>query len=204
MASWHVALIIVISVAIGTVIGFLLSRLILRLMKKHEGASEFERPLELDKSLSRGKGAFNRVLTTILVLIILGTLGTLGYVITTPKVGDRFTEFYILGEKGKAADYPEELKAGEEGRVLVGIINHEGKEVSYHVKLVINGNGNAEEATVILTHEQKWEGQVRFVLEEAGENQLVEFLLYKDDDPEPYLKPLRLWIDVIGQQEQNL
>ncbi len=32
--------------------------------------------------------------------------------------------------------------------------------------------------------------------EVAGENQKVEFLLYKDAETEPCLEPLRLWVDV--------
>ena len=37
------------------------------------------------------------------------------YVIITPKEGEKFTEFYILGPNGTASDYPTELKVGEEG-----------------------------------------------------------------------------------------
>ena len=137
-----------------------------------------------------------RVLTITLVILIVATLGTLGYVITTPKAEETFTEFYILGQEGKAADYPRELKRGEEGRVIVGIINHEGKEVSYRVEVVINSKKNAEVGPVVLLDEQKWEGRVSFVPDEAGENQKVEFLLYKDGEIEPCLEPLHLWVDV--------
>lgn len=49
---------------------------------------------------------------------ILGAIGTLAYVIITPKAGERFTEFYILGLEGKADNYPDELTVGEEGRVI--------------------------------------------------------------------------------------
>ena len=70
---------------------------------------------------------WDRILSIILVLLILGALGTLGYVIATPKVGETFTEFYILGQEGKAADYPKELNTGQEGRVIVGVVNHEGR-----------------------------------------------------------------------------
>jgi len=53
-----------------------------------------------------------------------------GYVIAVPKVGERFTEFYILGLNGKAMDYPSELKLGEGGKVIVGIANREHEIVS--------------------------------------------------------------------------
>jgi len=142
------------------------------------------------------EGVWGKVLTITVVVAILATLGTLGYVIATPKVGETFTEFYILGQDGKAANYPKELKVGEKGEVIVGIVNHEGKEVSYRVEVVAGSQESTEVGPVVLVDEQKWEGEVSFVPEVAGENQKVEFLLYKDGEVEPCLEPLHLWVDV--------
>jgi uncharacterized membrane protein len=146
--------------------------------------------------LGRGEGFWDKVLAITLLVAILGALGTLGYIIATPKTGETFTEFYILGPEGKAADYPAELKVGEEGRVIVGIINHEGKEVSYRVEVAIGDKKTTEVGPVTLADEQKWEGEVDFMPEVVGQNQKVEFLLYKDGEVEPYLEPLQLWVDV--------
>ena len=143
-----------------------------------------------------GEGVWGKVLAITVVVAILATLGTLGYVIATPKVGETFTEFYILGQDGKAANYPKELKVGEKGEVIVGIVNHEGKEVSYRVEVVVGSQESTEVGPVVLVDEQKWEGEVSFVPEVAGENQKVEFLLYKDGEVEPCLEPLHLWVDV--------
>jgi uncharacterized membrane protein len=137
----------------------------------------------------------NRVLTAILVIAILGAIGVLGYVITTPQEGETFTEFYILGQEGKAADYPARLVVGEEVSVIVGIINHEGKEVSYRVEVVINDIKAGEVGPIVLLDEQKGEGELSFVLVTPGDNQKVEFLLYKNGEVEPYLKPLHLWVN---------
>ncbi|MCL0052922.1 DUF1616 domain-containing protein [Dehalococcoidales bacterium] len=140
-------------------------------------------------------GAWDKVLSITLVIAILGAVGVLGYVIATPKVGERFTQFYILGLEGKAVDYPRELRVGEEGRVMVGIINNEHRIVNYRVEVRINGIRNSEIGPVVLEHDKKWEGEVSFTPEVAGKEQKVEFLLYKDREAEPYLK-LHLWIDV--------
>ena len=78
------------------------------------------------------------------MIAILGVLGTLGYVIVTPKFGERFTEFYILGLSGKATDYLEELKVGEEGKVVLGIVNHEYQEMGYLVVVRIEAEENKE------------------------------------------------------------
>ena len=67
-----------------------------------------------------GGGVWDKMLSTILVVAILGALGTLGYVVATTKVGEKFTQFYILGQEGEAADYPQELRIGEVGKVVVG------------------------------------------------------------------------------------
>jgi len=143
-----------------------------------------------------GGGVWDRVLAITLVVVILGALGTLGYFIATPKVEETFTEFYILGPEGKAADYPAELKVGGEGRVIAGIVNHEGREVSYRVEVVIGSDKTTEVGPVMLADEQKWEGEVGFVSETPGEHQRVEFSLYKDGEVEPCLEPLYLWVDV--------
>ena len=118
--------------------------------------------------------------------------------IAVPGVGERFTEFYILGMEGKAADYPRELKVGEEAEVIVGIVNHECEPVSYRVEGRIGGVGNNEVGPVVLEHEQKWEGVVSLTphkANKAGEEQKVEFILYKGGEARPYLM-LHLWIDV--------
>ena len=52
----------------------------------------------------RGKGSVDKILSIILIAAILGVVGTLGYAIAIPKVGERFTEFYVLGLEGKAID----------------------------------------------------------------------------------------------------
>jgi uncharacterized membrane protein len=146
-------------------------------------------------ALWRG-GTRDRVLSIVLVLTILGALGTMGYVIAKPKAGQSFTEFYILGPSGKAVDYPSELKVGEEGKVIVGIANHEHEVVTYQVEVRIGGVKNNELVPVVIQPDEKWEKEVGFTPKVPGKNQLVEFLLYKNGELDPNLKPLRLWIDV--------
>lgn len=70
-----------------------------------------------------GRG-WDRALSILLILSILGVFGTLGYIMANPKAGEKYTEFYVLGLSGEATDYPEELIVWEEGEVIVGIINH--------------------------------------------------------------------------------
>jgi len=143
-----------------------------------------------------GRGALDRVLSIILVVAVLGALGVLGYVIATPKVGEKFTEFYILGLSGKATDYPKEIRVGEEAKVIVGIVNHEHEIVTYQVEVKIDGVKNNEVGPVLLANEQKWEEIVSFTPDKTGDNQKVDLTLYKNQEAEPCLEPLHLWIDV--------
>jgi len=147
--------------------------------------------------------AYNTVSLVLAVLIAVGIAGLAYGVVNTPRVGEKFTEFYILGPDGKAENYPTELKVGEEGDVIVGIVNHEQENTSYRVEVWIDGeqaalwiNGEARyEIDAELENEGKWEQEVGFVPQKAGEKQKVEFVLYREG--EPYFKePPYLWVDV--------
>jgi uncharacterized membrane protein len=146
-------------------------------------------------ALWRG-GVWDKVLSIVLVLVILGALGTMGYVIAKPKAGESFTEFYLLGTNGKAGDYPSQLKVGEEAKVIVGIANHEREAVTYQVEVRIGGVKNNEAGPIVLKPGEKWEREVSFMPTVAGTNQPVEFLLYKNRELDSSLKPLRLWVEV--------
>lgn len=151
----------------------------------------------------RGQSMTDKVLSVVLAVVIAGAIGTLGYAIATPKVGEKFTEFYMLGPEGRAEHYPEELKVGEEGRVILGIVNHEQERASYKVEVWIDGEKaklriegeDRDEIKVELEHEQEWEKVVGIVPQTTGENQKMEFVLYKEGGPY-FEEPPYLWIDV--------
>jgi len=147
------------------------------------------------KVLGWGKGVWNKTLYIMLVIAILGALGAVGYVIAHPEE-EKFTEFYTLGPSGKATVYPRDISVGEEVRVIVGIVNHEHKVVSYRIEVRINGVKNTEVKAVELANEQQWEEIVSFTPNKAGDNQKVEFLLFKNGETEPSLNSLHLWVNV--------
>jgi len=137
----------------------------------------------------------DKVLSIIMIMAILGVVGMLGYVIVTPNMGEQFTEFYILGLSGKAEDYPRQIRLGEEGKVIVGIANHERETVNYRVEVRIDSVRDNQREPIELEYEEKWEKIVNFTPDRAADNQKVEILLYKNGGSEPYLK-LYLWVDV--------
>jgi len=141
-------------------------------------------------------GTWDKVLSVTLVVVILSALGIIGYVIATPKVGEGFTEFYILRPEGETTGHFKQPKVGEEGEVVIGITNHEYETVSYRIEVRISGAGNSEVGPIVLKHDEKWEREISFVPERAGDNQKVEFFLYKNGEVKPIFEPLRVWIDV--------
>ncbi|MFC2010972.1 DUF1616 domain-containing protein [Chloroflexota bacterium] len=140
-----------------------------------------------------GGSVWDRVLSITLVLAILGALGMLIYVVAAP-VEEKFTEFYLLGLSGEAKDYPSQLMAGEEGKVIVSIINREQETVTYRVGVRIDGVISNEAGPVTLEHGEKWEETVGFTPDRAGDKQKVEFLLYSQAESEVYQR-LHLLVD---------
>jgi len=138
---------------------------------------------------------WDKALSIALVLAVLGALGTLAYAVATPKVGERFTEFYILGAEGKADNYPKKLTLGVPASVILGIVNWEQEPAIYRVEIKINQEIVSGIDNISLNHEEKWEQEVSFAAISVGTNQKVELILYKAAKPEPYQK-LHLWVDV--------
>ena len=65
---------------------------------------------------------------------------------------DRFTEFYILNDKGQAYDYPKNLTAGENSSLIIGLVNHEGRKTNYTVEFWLT-NFTFLNMTVNVTHQ---------------------------------------------------
>lgn len=160
---------------------------------------KLKKELEWEKS-----SRLDKALTVILIVAILSSLAALGYVITNPKPGEAFTEFYILGPKGKIADYPDKLRVGQNATVILGIVNHEYRNVTYHVEIwLVNLTHIATNETqiynmylmdyfnVTLPHKPveiegnwtpQWEKNYTFSINWPGNWQLW-FLLFKDKRP---------------------
>ena len=82
-----------------------------------------------------GERGVDRVLSVVLMLVMIAVvLGTV-YVIVTPKEGgERFTEFYVLGEKQIAADYPDQIITGQDYPIYIGVGNYEKRDMAYTIE----------------------------------------------------------------------
>ncbi|NAT10250.1 hypothetical protein C4E22_01625 [ANME-1 cluster archaeon AG-394-G06] len=136
----------------------------------------------------------DKILTAVLIISIVLALSVTVYVIVTPKEGEKFTEFYVLGPGGMAEDYPTNLTVGEEGEVIIGVVNHEYAPVNYQLEVILNGEV-INEKSIELMHNETWEGPLTFRAKKTGEDQKLEFLLYKEGVKDVY-RSLHLWVDV--------
>lgn len=137
----------------------------------------------------------DKALALILVVTIIISVSALVYVVVTPKHGEKFTEFYILGPKGKAYDYPTSVVSGQNSTVIVGIVNHEYVTVNYTMRMAIQ-NLTLSSRDVRLDNNQTWESPVIYALQRVGNNQKLEFLLYKENNFTAPYRDLRLWVNV--------
>lgn len=158
-------------------------------------AERFSISLNLNLAPWMGQSLAEKVVSGILVLTLLGTIGAASYAIATPKVSKSLTEFYILGAEGKAEEYPKEVVVGEEVGVIVGIANREGKTLSYYVEVTVDGVKTDEIGPIVLGHGESWKEEVNFKLLKLGKRQKVEFVLYKERELH---SKLHLWIDAVG------
>jgi len=143
-------------------------------------------------SLSR---ADKLIMSVGLVACICTAGGLTAYFASTPRVGERFTEFYVLGPGGKVADYPTNLTLGESGTVILGVVNHEYEDVTYRIVIKLDNETIGMIDGIKLSHEGKWEQNYTFTPRKTGGKMKLEFLLYREGLEEPY-RTLHLWITV--------
>ncbi len=160
----------------------------------------------------------DRVLSIVLVAAVLVAAATTVFIVAVPKEGEKFTEFYILGPKGKAADYPTEFMAGTPQTVIIGIGNHEYRDITYTVETfaVESRFDNATNQSTVVSatlldrfsitvpHNQTVEQPYSFRIMDSDTNRL-EFLLFTETPPEDIpevnltsagYRDLHLWLRV--------
>jgi uncharacterized membrane protein len=142
-----------------------------------------------------GQSKRDKIVTVVLAVMVIGAIGALVYVIKQPRGVEKFTEFYILNDKGKASDYPSTVIFGQSAQVILGIINHENETTAYNIEITLGGKNIQEIGPFNLNAEEKQEQEVTITPVQTGDKQKLEFLLYKGDSPDVY-ESVHLWIDV--------
>lgn len=161
--------------------------------------------LSLKAELLKKPGSkVDRALTVFLIFSIFLSVTTFFYVIVTPKEGEQFSEFYILGPEGVAENYPSEYVFREKGTFIVGIVNHEHRPMNYTMEVRLENKSlplleNLRQVT--LAHNETWEEPVTVTPPFEGTDMRLEFLLFNETDKTKPYRSLHLWIDVIKAEE---
>ncbi len=145
--------------------------------------------------LDTTKNKKDLILIGLLVFSIAMVTGMIISVLTAPKIGERFTEFYILGPGGKAENYPFILKYQNPVTISVGIVNHEYASVNYTVQVVLGGQVITD-TLFSLNNNETLEKNITFVPDEEGTGIKLEFWLFKEDNFTAPYRELHLWVNV--------
>lgn len=85
----------------------------------------------------RGMPLVDKILTVGIVVMLVASVVVLAWAITTPRVGERFTQLAILGPGGMATDYPRNLTLGQDATILLTIKSFEHRQVNYTIAVVL-------------------------------------------------------------------
>ncbi len=162
--------------------------------------------ISFELNMPKHDTTIDKLLTIFLIASILILASTIVYALITPRQGEQFTEFYILGENGMLDDYPQQLNEGENGTVIIGIANHEYQQMNYTIEIWLSEeetiyNTTTEQNKTIYEHlyyydnltvslphtdadiekdwQEQWETPYSFSINQTGTYNLY-FLLYTD------------------------
>lgn len=91
--------------------------------------------ISFELSLPKSETKLDKALTIILVITIILAAATFIYILVAPKRIEHFTEFYLLGPKGKTEGYPSMLALGENATVVIGVNNQEYQTMNYTIEI---------------------------------------------------------------------
>jgi len=154
-----------------------------------------------------GAGTVDRLLVVVTMLAILAAVLVTVYVITVPKEGEQFTEFFILGHNQTAALYPDRISVGQNYPMYVGIGNHEYRNTNYTIETWLTSRqfdnttntshliamDPSDRLTVTLAHNETFIIPYNLSVKKTTYNR-VEFLLFRESIP---------GADIIGSDRIN-
>jgi uncharacterized membrane protein len=154
------------------------------------------------------------MVTVIMIIAVMSSVIAVAYTVVVPREGERFSDFYILGPGGEAANYPKNLSANQSGQVIIGIANHEKHTVNYTVEVWLSNATETNNVTSVhhlyyldhfntvldniavdpvQTWTVQWQQGYDFSINETGQYKIWFFLFL---DQQPYDGPRK--VDLAG------
>jgi hypothetical protein len=133
----------------------------------------------------------NLLLAASLIALLLAALPAVSVLVSFPKVGEMFSELWLLGPNHMAEDYPFNVKVGESYTVYLGVGNHMGGSMYYAVyvkfrnqtQALPNATASAPSSLPILYEIRAfipdggtWEKLVAFSVSEASQFETSSFV----------------------------
>lgn len=137
----------------------------------------------------------SRVLTlALLVLLVIALAGVVAVAVAPPETEDPFTEFYVLGANGTAAEYPAVVAPGEDVTATLGVENHEHERVTYGFVAEWN-DSRAIERNVTLDDGERLAWNATAAAPEEPGTYRLRYHLHGGSGENP--QSLRLWVRVV-------
>jgi uncharacterized membrane protein len=118
------------------------------------------------------------------------------FIFTIPRSDQYFTEFFLLGQNGRAQEYPNQVLLGESINIVVGISNQEKIAGNYRVEIQQGETSLSQTGPYFLQKGQEIQDIIQFTPQSAGNNVEIRFLLFLDSGVSPY-RQLSLYLNVI-------
>ncbi len=172
----------------------------------------FDINLRIDKPNWSEYDTIDKLLAVGTVILLISSVALAAHIITTPRTGERFTEFYILGPEGMADDYQTSLTVNQSSHLIIGIINREHQDMNYDLGIGLGlhpenmtrtedmpndfefslTNETYQSTNVIIEHHERWEQHMNISVSEPGSYRLSFFLIVEEE----IYRTLHLWIEV--------
>ncbi|HXY87375.1 MAG TPA: DUF1616 domain-containing protein [Candidatus Acidoferrales bacterium] len=148
---------------------------------------------ESDRLTLRSVSNVSRGIIVIVTIFAVVALIGLIFASSIKSNPDNFSEFYVLDQNGKTLDYPKNVTAGDTGKVIVGITNHEANTNTYRYMVLLNNSTIYSSDNITLSKGENHEELVNITFLSKGEGQKLEFILH-DSTGKSY--ELHLWVNV--------
>ncbi len=139
----------------------------------------------------KGSAEFGLLRNLVIAIVLISVFICSIFIVVSLRAPEPFTEFYVLNHDGMAQDYPKDLLTGENGKLIIGVANHEGITINYNVTVIIyNENNEVINNTnhlIRIDDTEIYEFEYLFNMVEGGKYR-IQFLLYKNNDPAPALE----------------
>ncbi len=132
-----------------------------------------------------------------LIIALVGSIiiasGMLVYAKLTQEK-ETFTALYIIGEGGKAENYPTNASLGSPITVTVGIENYELTDVNYILQMRLDGNV-LQEISVPIKDGEKWMDNLTYTPTQVRQGRSkLEFVIYKEKVEGNHYRSVHLYI----------